>query len=339
MSARMNQLVLSLFPGGDLFGLAFEREGYCVVTGPDVIFGRDIRAFNPPLDRFDGVIGGPPCQPFSPLVHLVRANGREPKHGNLIPEFERVVYEARPSWFVMEESPFAPVPNVPGYAVTDFVLDNSTLDRGDGFGEAQMRKRRFSFGWLGRFGTPPDLRRWMEFCVLELSSPSLAVTSGAREVPVAVGGSGNVKHTAVIADYDHGRRPAEKQRTVRSKNDSNAQPWERQQIEKARAVVAQEAAGGISDEKLAWQQAHRKSGLAPWNYRKRSWSECCVLQGLPPDWLSESPFTQAGKFTVLGNGVPLSMGRAIARAVTQAMAFQNGEVEVSEERLVGGERA
>lgn len=37
------KLVLSLFPGADLLGMAFEQEGFCVVQGPDVIFGRDVR--------------------------------------------------------------------------------------------------------------------------------------------------------------------------------------------------------------------------------------------------------------------------------------------------------
>lgn len=44
-------LVLSLFPGADLFGMAFEAEGFCVVTGPDVMFGRDIRDFHADRER------------------------------------------------------------------------------------------------------------------------------------------------------------------------------------------------------------------------------------------------------------------------------------------------
>ena len=35
-------LVLSIFPGLDLLGMAFEREGFCVVAGPDVCWGRDV---------------------------------------------------------------------------------------------------------------------------------------------------------------------------------------------------------------------------------------------------------------------------------------------------------
>lgn len=86
----VKMLVLSLFPGIGLLDRAFEAEGFTVVRGPDVIWGGDIREFHPPAGKFDGIIGGPPCQMFSSLARLIRANGHEPKFGNLIPEFERL---------------------------------------------------------------------------------------------------------------------------------------------------------------------------------------------------------------------------------------------------------
>lgn len=46
------------------------------------------------------------------------------------------------------------------------------------------------------------------------------------------------------------------------------------------------------------------------------------LQGLPADFLDDAPFTVSGKFEVIGNGVPLPLGRAVARAVRQAMGYQ-----------------
>src|SRR6476659_2456796 len=55
-------LVLSLFPGIGLLDMAFESEGFCVVRGPDLLWGGDVRSFHVPYGRFDGVIGGPPCQ-------------------------------------------------------------------------------------------------------------------------------------------------------------------------------------------------------------------------------------------------------------------------------------
>lgn len=92
----MTQLVLSLFPGADLFGKAFEAEGFCVVRGPDVLLGGDIREFHAPPGRFDGIIGGPPCQVFSNAARI------KSRALNLIPEFIRIVEEAQPKWAVME---------------------------------------------------------------------------------------------------------------------------------------------------------------------------------------------------------------------------------------------
>ncbi len=43
------------------------------------------------------------------------------------------------------------------------------------------------------------------------------------------------------------------------------------------------------------------------------------LQGLPDDFLADAPFTVAGKIHVIGNGVPLAMGRAVVRAVKLAI--------------------
>ena len=134
----MNKLILSVFPGIDILGRAFEEEGYCVVRGPDRLWGGDIRNFHPPSGVFEGVIGGPPCQEFS-ILRSVNRN-KPPKWGNLIPEFERVVIEAKPEWFLMENIKRAPLPSVPGYKVDGTLLDNRWL------GHVQSRLHRFSFG-------------------------------------------------------------------------------------------------------------------------------------------------------------------------------------------------
>jgi len=131
----MGDLVLSLFPGIGLLDTAFEAEGFCVVRGPDLLWGGDVRRFHPPAGRFDGVIGGPPCQSFSPLSNIAT-----PAHGDLIPEYERCVAAAAPVWFLMENVRAAPLPAVDGYRVRALLLNNRHL------GEPQNRLRRFSFG-------------------------------------------------------------------------------------------------------------------------------------------------------------------------------------------------
>jgi DNA (cytosine-5)-methyltransferase 1 len=128
-------LVLSLFPGIGMLDMAFEAEGFCVVRGPDLLWGGDVHRFHPPTGRFDGVIGGPPCQAFSALNNISKAH-----RVNLIPEFERVVHEAQPAWFLMENVRAAPLPRVDGYFL-HFQLFNNRWT-----GASQNRLRRLSFG-------------------------------------------------------------------------------------------------------------------------------------------------------------------------------------------------
>jgi DNA (cytosine-5)-methyltransferase 1 len=245
----MGTLVLSVFPGIGLLDTAFEREGFCIVRGPDALWGGDVRTFHPPPGVFDGVIGGPPCQAFSRLRHIVAHNGYQVAE-NLIPEFERVVDEAAPDWFLMENVPAAPLPTVPGYAVHAALFNNRWT------GAEQNRVRRFSFG------TRDGRRLVPEMAPLECPTwePAVMASGGGRPVPVALqrdGKGGHRTKTAVLKNLGY------------------------------------ETAPGLK--------------------------KACELQGLPPDFLKDAPFTVAGKFRVVGNGVPLPMGRAIARAVKRAI--------------------
>lgn len=165
-------LVLSLFPGVGLLDMAFEEEGFCVVRGPDLIWGGDILRFHPPAGRFDGVIGGPPCQFASSLSRLVAANGGKVA-ANLIPEFERVVIEARPKWYLMENVPDAPSPSVDGYQ------ERGEIIRDHWVGGETSRARRFTFGERRRVRFGPNFS--IETEALHRPDPDLAVTSCARE--------------------------------------------------------------------------------------------------------------------------------------------------------------
>jgi len=56
--------------------------------------------------------------------------------------------------------------------------------------------------------------------------------------------------------------------------------------------------------------------------RRYSIPEACRLQGLPENFFEHSPFTAEAKLKAVANGVPLPMGRAIAKAVKAAVGLE-----------------
>lgn len=128
-------VLLSIFPGIDLFGQAFELEGFCVVRGPDSLWGGDVRRFHPDPGWAWGVFGGSPCQDFS------RAR-RAPGSGyalDMLAEFRRVVSEAAPEWFCLENVPGCPDVKVDGYGW-------QRVDVNQGWYSGVNRLRHFQFG-------------------------------------------------------------------------------------------------------------------------------------------------------------------------------------------------
>ena len=138
----MTELVLSLFPGVGLLDRGFEDAGFCVVRGPDTLWGGDIRNFHPPAGHFSGVIGGPPCQNFS----TVNRNRDAAAGMELVKEYTRIVKEAGPNWFLMENVPGSPAVTVPGLVTQLFTLNASQV------GSEQHRLRKFNYGH--KPGTP-----------------------------------------------------------------------------------------------------------------------------------------------------------------------------------------
>jgi len=164
----MDDLLLSVFPGVDLLGMGFEREGFCVVRGPDLIFGGNVKNFHVPRGKFAGVIGGPPCQKFS-----LANPDRDPVAGMaLLHEFGRIVHESGAPWFLMENVAAVPAITVAGYSVQRFTLNAAEC------GGRQHRNRCFHFG--SRDGTvlvcdrrvTPGVELERTCCAIEGSHPT-----------------------------------------------------------------------------------------------------------------------------------------------------------------------
>ena len=229
-------LVLSLFPGIGLLDQAFEEEGFCVVRGPDLLWGGDIRTFHPPSGKFDGIIGGPPCQSWSGLGNTNRARwGDDCMMPDRIPEFARCVNYAQPRWFLMENVPQAPSPECDGYMMTSRIVNNRWC------GGEQNRERKFTFGiHLG----VPDYHLSRFHVETEALEP-------ANYVPVVL-----------------------------------------------------------------------SSGQAGNGGSRRSIDEMARAQGIDPARFEHSPFTVTELRRAIANGVPLPMGRSVARAVWNALCMR-----------------
>lgn len=243
-------LVLSIFPGIGLLDMAFEEAGFCVVRGPDLLWGGDVRQFHPPAGKFDGVIGGPPCQEHTSLAWLNKAQGVSTRHGDQNPEFDRCVEEAAPAWFLRENAPLAPPANPSGYSVHSQLLEDVWC------GGETRRRRRICFG------TATGARLHIGTLALHTPTPARAVTGDARQASV-------------------GERVRHREKGI---------------------------TGGLLN----------KDG------RKLPLPEMLRLQGLSDDFFgADCPFTDKAKRQMIGNGVPLAMGRAIAEAVKRATSIHS----------------
>lgn len=234
--------MLSLFPGLDFLGIAFGIEGYCVVHGPDPVWGSRIQDWVPPAGRFDGIIGGPPCQVHSEMRFLNLRSGSGV--GDMVPEFVRCILAAVPEWFLMENVPTATPPKVPGYQIVKRVVQALDVpSEGGWIGAEARRKRAFWFGFRN-----PAQRVFGRFYIEK---------SVVRIEPSRV-------KSAVLA----GHGPAIGQRR-----------------------------NGITTLPLP---------------------EAARLQGLDPSLLPGLPYRAEALRKLIGNGVPVALGRAVARGVIRA---------------------
>lgn len=248
-------LILSLFPGADLWGRAFREEGFVVVKGPDVLWGDDIRDFHGEWGMFDGIIGGPPCKSFSNAIASQPNGAADALEGNLIPEFERVVAECNPRFYIMENVPQAPKPYPSMWAAMNnyaghvpMSLDcqwDKVVDAWE-YGASQHRKRRFS--------SNIDLEKYLL----------------NQHIPEAL------------------RHP---------------DPW-------PTVTATEHKASAGSGARAMRQRASRKVG------RRMTIQEVNEAMGLPINFDTPA-LLKSAQYAVRGNGVPVQMGRALARAVKE----------------------
>lgn len=176
---ELRGVILSLYPGLDLLGRAFGEHGWCVVRGPDILWGQRTEDFHGVPHQFDGVIAGTPCIDYS----KARRDPPTGKSDAAILEFSRLVTECWPRWWLLEN-----VPGVPDLAIEDYCTQRFNVQARD-CGSQQNRLRTFQFGsfsgqplvirrpgrtpgashrcCMAREGQSVQRRDWADFCELQ----------------------------------------------------------------------------------------------------------------------------------------------------------------------------
>ncbi len=196
-----SQLVLSLFHGIDLFGRGFDRYGFTVCRAGEITLGFDVRDLHLPSEKFDGIIAGTPCQDFSNARRIAPTG----KGIEMLGEFARLVKEARPSWFCLENVPQVPTIHIDGYSTQRIDLNANEC------GLNQNRLRHIQFGTIapGQItlrrspvihdcepcamaseGRRQTKRTFPEFCRLQGLSGSFTLPSYTRRAKYEAVGNG-----------------------------------------------------------------------------------------------------------------------------------------------------
>ena len=175
--------VIDLFCGAGGLSLGFEMAGFDILLGVDLDsrcittysqnhlargVEQDISKIKSPKDfvvsatgveEIDVIIGGPPCQTYSPVGRIkLRSLGRDPERdprNRLWRHFLRFVKELKPEWFVMENVPGMVSVKYNGSTLPEIIVriaqkmgyrtEWRILDASD-YGVPQRRKRLFIVG-------------------------------------------------------------------------------------------------------------------------------------------------------------------------------------------------
>jgi DNA (cytosine-5)-methyltransferase 1 len=290
-------------------------------------------AFGNIASDFFGIIGGPPCQDFSSMG---KKNGFDGDRGKLTKEFLQKIMEIHPSFFIME--------NVVGLIniknnkqvfldhleslQNDYYLDHFILNALH-YGTPQFRERVFVVGILKQLVHLPDTRfltnkGWFPQPVKiypdalswKLPTPNLfgQVVEKDGDVPSEL----CVEHHLVpdteilnipnANEYFKLRTNNEKLCKIKE-GETNRQSFKRLHRFKYSPTVC---------------YGNNEVHLHPYRQRRLSVREALRLQGVPDSYTMDSAGQLTKKFKMIGNGVPVPLAEAVAKAMLRF--FENIDI-------------
>jgi len=340
---------ISLFSGAGGLDLGFLNEGFSIVYAVDNdkdscrtyeqnigshVQCLDVRAVSAKaLPPADVVIGGPPCQGFSVAGHM---DPNDPRSG-LVWEFFRVVREARPKAFVMENvkalaalSRWQAVRDDLQKAFEDlqYQVDMVVLNASH-HGVPQARERVFFFGTAREYeaisvpaktSEAPTVRQVLEPLPKPGTPPNLGVcrakitpakTPIMRRSPYAgmmFNGQGRpIRLDATVntlpASMGGNRTPIVDEQELRS----GSKPW------------------------VCWYHSHLANGGPPVDHvppflRRLTVTEAALLQTFPLEFSFQG--SQSSQYRQIGNAVPPLLASAVAKSVHNSLRKASGDCGV-----------
>jgi DNA (cytosine-5)-methyltransferase 1 len=307
---------------------------------------RRARGFSGEVDL---MVGGPPCQSFSPGGK--RAALTDPR-GNLIYEYLRLVGEVRPRYFVLENVAnlttaalrHRPISERPGKHWSLKTYDKLWRD-GDGEHAALSDDELSGSAIRQILADVRGLGYFVTFGVLDAADYGAAqhrlrfVMVGARDFPPPVlpsptHGPSALQPYQVVRDaiWKYRRRPGPGARYTPDVEQYFTLVPEGGNWRSLPVKIQRKAMGGSYNSgggktgfyrRLSWDRpsptitgrANRKGSALchPDDARPLSVRECAAIQGFMPDWKFSG--SMSSQYMQIGNAVPVALGRAIAEAI------------------------
>lgn len=325
--------IVSLFAGCGGLDLGFEKEGFNVIWAnefdktihetykynhPNVILNTcDIRRLTgSDIPDCDGIIGGPPCQPWS---EGGRKLGLQDDRGRLFLDYIRIIEDKQPKFFLIENVPgllsptheetfksFISQLERPGYTVHYKLLD--TAD----FGVAQNRKRVIIVGFRKDihvdFGFPASTSE--EYVTLRQAIGDLAQYEPQKQsdkISVIYNGE------CPIPNHDTYDAPFDEKFMSRNR----VRSWN----EPSFTIQAQAKNEPLhpGSPKMQFVTSKKRIFVPGAQYRRLSVRECARIQSFADDFVFFYKDIRNG-YKMVGNAVPPLFAQVLARQIKNAFA-------------------
>lgn len=313
---RSRVQVGDLFSGAGLFGQAFRERGaeldfaiemdphaaasYARNVGPHVLVGA-VEAMSPP-QRVDVLVAGPPCQGFSTLGR------RDPK------DIRNKLCLQIPRWARSTDAQVVVVENVPPFLLAaqwrtmtrnlrrlGYEIATWTLDAAD-FGVPQRRRRSFTIASrIGLPEAPSPMSRTTAAMVFEAIAPDDPMQIWPEHSPLA------------LARMRHLPRGGDRRDLMRVAPRLCPPSWYRIGCQATDVWGRIDPSAPANTLRCDFQNPSKGRYIHPHEDRMISLREGARLQQIPDDWVLQGHRTAITR--QIGNGVPLGLGRAVARQV------------------------